>query len=279
MRLIAVALLLAGFAAGAAAKETAQGSLTAAQIVSKNVAARGGLDAWRNIRTMIWIGHMESPDARMRTMPFELQQERPNRTRFEINAIDQRSARVFDGTSGWKMSAKRNGSPEVQPFTIQELKFAQAAQAIDGPLIDYEAKATLVSLDDIEEVEGHRAYRLSARLASGETQKVWIDAQTFLDLRYDRTSYSPAGVPGNVSVFYRDYRTIDGLKFPFTLEVGVGSGKPPDKMVIEKVMLNPVLDKRAFAKPAALRRQSAGAFPPNAIPRAASSADSIAETK
>ncbi len=57
MRRIAFALLAACLALPVLAGEPdiAPG-LTAAQIVEKNVAARGGLDAWRKIQTMAWVG-------------------------------------------------------------------------------------------------------------------------------------------------------------------------------------------------------------------------------
>jgi hypothetical protein len=257
MRRLALALLFAGLAAGAFAEEAASiTGLTAAQVVRKNVKARGGLEAWRKIQTMVWIGHMESANAPMPNMPFVLQQKRPNSTRFEINAMDQKTLRVFDGAQGWKTRANRDGRPELQPYTPQELKFAHEAQAIDGPLMDYEAKGNAITLAGVERVEGRKAYRVNVRLASGERQSVWIDAQNFLDIRYDRTSYNTAGTPGTVSVFYRNYQTVEGLRIPSTLEIGVGSGKPPDKMVIEKIALNPPLDARTFDKPGVPHRRN-----------------------
>jgi outer membrane lipoprotein-sorting protein len=265
MRLIAVAAFVAWFAAGALAKEPAHApALTAAQIVQKNVDARGGLPAWRKLQTMVWIGHMQTANGPMSTLPFVLQQKRPNKTRFEINAMGQKTVRVFDGERGWKVRPDHDGSPNLQPYTAPELKFAHDAQVIDGPLIDYAAKGNTVSLDGVEKVEGHQAYRLSVKLASGEIQSVWIDAKTFLDIRYDRHSYSAAGVPGMVSVYYRNYMTADALQFPSTLEIGVGSGKATDKMVIEKIALNPPLDDRIFSRPGAPGRRSAFAVPPAA---------------
>ena len=250
MRRIALVALAAWLAVGGLSRGyAAPAALTAQQIAEKNVAARGGLEAWRKIQTMAWVGHMESQNAPMPNMPFMLQQKRPNKTRFEMNAMSQRTLRVFDGAQGWKTKANPNGNLDLQAYTIQELKFAREEQTIDGPLIDYAAKGNSVALEGVEDIEGHQAYRISVRLASGEQQKVWIDAHTFLDLRYDRISFSAAGKPGIVSVFYRNYQTVEGLQMPFTLEIGVGSGKPSDKMVIEKIALNPPLDDHVFAKP------------------------------
>jgi hypothetical protein len=70
-----------------------------------------------------------------------------------------------------------------------------------------------------------------------------------LDIKYDRTSYNQNGMPTTVSVYYRDYRNIDGLQVPGTIETGVGSRQGTEKLVIEKIALNPTLEDRVFARP------------------------------
>ena len=247
---LALAALVAWLATGAHAAARAS-EFTAAQIIEKNVAARGGLDAWRKIETMVWSGHLESANAPLPSMPFVLEQQRPNKTRFEITAMNQRTLRVFDGAQGWKIRPGRDGRPDIQPYSPQELQFAQQAQSIDGPLIDYEAKGIAVALSGVDEIDGRKAYRLSVRFPSGENHQVWIDAQTFLEIRYDRTSYNRTGVPSTVPVFYHDYKPVEGLMIPFTIEIGADSGKKPDKMVIEKIALNSLVNDRTFAKPGA----------------------------
>lgn len=247
------AVLLAACAAVASAKEVASTALSAEQIAAKNEAARGGVEAWRKIQTMLWRGHMESTGAPERIMPFVLDQERPNKTRFDLSTMNQHSVRVFDGQNGWRTRPQPNGRIDVQPFSPQDLKFAREAQTIDGPLIDHKAKGNDVALLGEDTFEGRKAYRLNVRLASGEHEVIWVDAQSFLDVRLDRMSFNSAGVPGIVSIVYRDFRDVEGLKIPMVMDIGVGSGKTPDKMIIEKVELNPTLDARTFHKPATMR--------------------------
>jgi len=229
--------------------------LTADQIVAKNVAARGGAESWRKIETMVWVGHLESEHAPLPSMPFVMQQKRPNKTRFEISAMGKRTVRTFDGAHGWKEHPTGEG-PDVKSFAPQETTFAFRAPGIDGPLIDYEAKRNTVALEGVEEVEGRKAYRLKVTLASGETDHLWVDAVTFLELRYDRPSYGRAGTPQTVSVFYRDYRTIEGgLQVPSVVETAVGVSQTRDRMVIERFLPNTPLDDRAFARPGGPERR------------------------
>ena len=224
-------------------------SLSVAQIVARNVAARGGLAAWRKIRTMAWVGHIESAHAPMPSMMFTLEQARPNKTRFEIDAISQTTIRVFDGTHGWKLRPAPNGRPDLQSYSPEELKFAEAAPGLDGPLIGYAAKGSVVTFGGVDRVYGRRAYRLDVESRSGENDRVWVDARTFLELRYDRSSFDQAAMPVTVSMYYHDYKTIQGLRIPSVIETGVGSGQEPDRIVIERILLNPQLDERTFAMP------------------------------
>jgi hypothetical protein len=266
MRRIAVAALAAGFAAGAlaAGAQAPAPQLSIDEIVEKNAAARGGLQAWRQVRTMAWVGHIQSAHAPMPNMQFVLQQERPNKTRFEINAMGGKTVRVFDGTLGWKANAGHDGRPQMLPYTIEEIRYAQGAQGIDGPLIDHTAKGVKVTLGGLDEIEGRKAYRLELRLASGETDRLWIDATSFLDIRYDRTPPGAAGAARVVSTRYRDYKTFDGLQIPSVIETGAsaGPGSAPDRMVIERVEVNPPLDKRTFVNPAASRGRHDSQYAP-----------------
>jgi outer membrane lipoprotein-sorting protein len=222
--------------------------LSAQQIVAKNVAARGGLEAWRKVQTMIWMGHIESAHAVVPSMLFMLSQQRPNKMRFEINAMGEKTLRVFDGTQGWKLRPA-HGRPDVQPYTTDEVRFAQSGPGLDGPLIDYAEKGSSVSVIGIDNIEKHDAYHLIVRTAASDSQHVWVDAKTFLETRYDRPAAGPAGASRTVSVMYRDYKTTDGLTIPSTIETGVGPGAPPDRMVIERVILNPPLNEQTFRVP------------------------------
>jgi hypothetical protein len=261
----AVAILVAALAVDAGA--TTPGptidlarprSLTASQIVDRNVAARGGIEAWRQARTMIWIGHLESAHAPDPRMGFVLAQMRPNKSRFELSSMNQKTWRIFDGEQGWKQRTDSDGRPDVQPFESQEVKFARQNLTIDAPLIDLDAHGERAELEGEEQLDGLPAYRLRVQLASGERRHVWVDAATFLDVRYDRTSYSSSGAAVTVIVRLRDFKSFGGLQIPTVIETGAPlKGGTPDRMVIEQVSINTPLDEQIFERPGSARRSRA----------------------
>lgn len=250
MSRLRLCMLVAAISTAVFASElVAEPELSAVQIVEKNVAERGGLEAWRKIQTMVWLGHIERTGAGAASLPYILEQKRPNKSRFEIKVRNQVATRIYDGTHGWKLHPASNGRPELQPFTAEELNFARDGQCIDGAFVDYQAKGIAVTLDGVDEVEGRKAYRLSVKMPSGSGHHVWIDAQTFLDVKYDHPSRNAWGRLGTVTVFYRNYQAIEGLQIPLMIESGSDSAKATDKMVIDKISLNPPLEDQRFDKP------------------------------
>jgi hypothetical protein len=224
--------------------------LSAAEIVAKNAAARGGPEAWQRLNTMVWTGYVQSGAQPGVKLPFMLEQKRPLKTRFELVTEGQRSVRMYDGTSGWKLRPNpANGRPELSPYSADELKFARGAQVIDGPLMDYVAKGGVVSVSGQGEAEGRYAYILDVRLPSGGAHRIWVDAETFLEVRQEREVRSGMGKMGTVVVLFRDYRDFEGVKLPTRIETGAGIGTAPNKLVIERVALNPELADAAFARP------------------------------
>jgi hypothetical protein len=282
-RSLVVCLLLvfaASFAATASSSTSTK--LSATEIVEKNIAARGGLQAWHAVQSISFEGKMgaggnqrsvlpvPAPEpkhssqvlpqrpAQEAQLPFVMELKRPRKSRLELQFAGQTAIQVFDGVNGWKLRPFLNRR-EVEPFTADELKTAAAQFELDGPLVDYAAKGTKIELDGMEKVEERDTYKLKLTLKSEQVIHVWIDAATFLEAKIDGQPRRLDGVNHPVQVYYRDYREVSGLMIPFTLETRVlpvartatgmrDTPVPAEKIVIEKVVVNPKLDDSLFAK-------------------------------
>jgi outer membrane lipoprotein-sorting protein len=229
-----------------------------AEIVKRNAAARGGAEAWQKLQTMVWAGHTESSNAPERKLSFLLELKRPSQMRFEIVSPSGKLVRIYDGTNGWKVHPDSNGIPDVKDYTEDELAFARSAQIIDGPLMDMVAKGGNPRLIGTESIEDRKAFVLEARLPSGDVERVWVDAESFLELRLDREIQMSGGRTAVSTIVYRDYRPFKGLQIPVIVETGSGPGKATDKLVIEKVALDPGIDDKTFTKPQVGSRHHGG---------------------
>jgi len=227
---------------------TAPVELTAAQIVDRNVAARGGLQAWRGVKTMSMSGKLDAGGKQKVQLPFVLEMERNRKTRLELQFNGQTAVQVYDGANGWKLRPFLNRR-DVEPYTPDELKAASMQADIDGPLVDYVAKGTKVQLEGIQSVEGHDAFNLKLTLKTGQVQHIWVDAQTFLDVKIEGTPRRLDGRFHPVATYLRDYRSVNGLMIPYVNETAVDGVKQTEKILVEKVIVNPKLEDSHFSKP------------------------------
>jgi outer membrane lipoprotein-sorting protein len=273
-------------AMAAADTKSAPGNLTAAQIVEKHVAARGGLQAWHAVQTLSVTGKIDagSGDSAARSarlaragmgasvkhpataaaadtgkaaesqevqLPFRLEMKRPHKSRLEIDFAGKTAVQVFDGQNGWKLRPYLNRS-DVEPFTEGEAKSEAVKADLEGPLLDYAAKGTRVSLDGMDAVGGHDAYKLKLTLKNGDVQHIWIDAQSFLDVKIEGIPRRMDNKMRNVWIYQRDFRPVQGLVVPFSYETAIDGSPRTHTMSVDTVAVNRALDEQRFSKPATL---------------------------
>jgi len=278
-------LTLAFVISNAMAADTAKArkNLSAAEIASKNVAVRGGLQAWRAVQALSMSGMMGAggdqripvpaiPKGKGATqmptnprlkeeaqLPFRMEMQRPRKVRFELQFAGKTAVQVYDGGAGWKLRPYLNRL-DVEPYTAEELKLASIQTELDGPLVDYAAKGTQIELAGMEKIEDRDTYRLKLTFKDGRTQNLWIDADTFLETKVEGQPRRLDGKMHPVEVYYRNYKPVSGLQIPFVLETRVlpienanrGAKQAPvqvEKVTIEKVEVNPRLDASRFTKP------------------------------
>ena len=191
-------------------------------------------------------------------LPFLMELKRGRKTRFELQFAGKTAIQVYDGTSGWKLRPFLNRM-EVEPYTPEELNIASTQSDLDGSLVDYAAKGSRIELDGVEKAEGRDTYKLKVIEKTGHTFHVWVDTETFLEAKIEGQPRRLDGTEHPVEVYYRDYRAVDGLRIPFVLEtrvlpvartaLGRDTPVPPEKIIIDKVVVNPNLDDKLFSKP------------------------------
>ena len=243
-----ILLLLAAPLVVGADSPSATVALTATQIVEKNVAARGGLQAWRSVRTLSMSGKLDAGGKQKVQLPFVLEMERSRKTRLELQFNGQTAVQVYDGTNGWKLRPFLNRN-DVEAYTPEELKAASMQADIDGPLVDYAAKGTKVELEGIQQVDGRDAFNLKLTLSTGQVQHIWVDAQNFLDVKIEGAPRRLDHRYHPVATYLRDYRSVNGLMIPYVNETAVEGVRITEKIIVEKVIVNPKLEDTRFSNP------------------------------
>jgi len=262
---------------------TAPAKLTAAQVAEKHLAARGGLQAWRAIQTLSVSGNMDAGagDSAARSkrlaegglgasvkrahantvvgakdkpgqqvqLPFKLEMKRPHKSRLEIEFAGKTAVQVYDGSNGWKLRPYLNRN-DAEPFTAEEAKSESQRADMEPPLVDYAAKGTKLELAGVEPVDGHPAYKLKLTLKNGDVQNVWIDAQSFLDVKVEGIPRRMDGKMHKVWVTQRDFRSVQGLMIPFVCDTAVEGYPQTHALTLQSVIVNRPVDDARFTKAA-----------------------------
>ena len=171
---------------------------------------------------------------------------RPRKMRVEIKFQGETAVQVYDGKSGWKLRPFL-GRHDVEPFTAEELRIAAQQSELDGPLIDASSKGSRVELEGTEQVEGRHAYKLKVTTGK-DVRQVWVDTETFLDIKVDGTRHID-GKQRQVWTFLRDYKPVNGVMVPHLTETVVEGVPGSERIVIDRVVVNPELDDDRFKKP------------------------------
>ena len=223
-------------------------AITADQVIEKNIAARGGLKAWQEVGSMTMTGKMDAGSKQNVQLPFVMKLKRPRMSRIEIDFAGKTAVQVYDGTNGWKVRPFM-GRNEVESYTAAETRTAAEEAGLDGYLMNHDAKGIKVEMAGTDLIEGRNAYKLKLTLNDGQVRNLWVDAQTFLEVKIEGTPRRLDGKMHNVETYYRNYTPVSGLLIPFVLETAVEKVQPTRKITFEKVILNPKLDDNAFTKP------------------------------
>jgi outer membrane lipoprotein-sorting protein len=221
---------------------------TADEIVTKVLAARGGVAKIKAVHSQRISGTINfGPDA---DGPFLVELERPGKMHIEVTVQGQTLVRSYDGKStGWILNPFAENKT-VQPMSAEDISNISDESDFDGPLVDYKQKGNLVALAGKEDVDGKPAYRLKLTNRKGEMRSYLFDAASFRLMKWEGTrKVGDKDVPWE-SIFH-DYREVDGLQFAFEIDSSaVGMGQV-QKILAEKIEVNPQIDESHFGKPEA----------------------------
>ena len=125
-------------------------------------------------------------------------------------------------------------------FRLQVVKPISGSGFFQNGLIDYKSNGYAASVLGVEKAEGRDCIVIKLRKDTKMYHLYYIDKETYL-LFMHQTRYA-SGPDGSIS-YYSDYRSVDGVMFPFVVEVSGGSFK---KKKYTSIKTNVVLDRRMF---------------------------------
>ena len=226
----------------------ALGATAAAQtvddVVRRYLEARGGIVKLHSVQTLRLTGTMELPGVKA---PFVLELARPGRMRTEFTVEGQRGVRAWDGRTAWEQLPLPGERP--RPMSPDDAAEARAQADVDfSPLVDATAKGYTIELIGRDRLPGGDTWKLVVRGNEVPPRTMHLDAQTHLVVQtVDRRNVDGREVEFVTEV--GDYRSVNGLVFPHRVDVGPKGSPERQRLVIQRIEVNPPLDATRFAMP------------------------------
>ena len=219
--------------------------MTVDQIIAKNVEARGGMAKLKSVNSMKATGKMMvGPGIEV---PVVMYQRRPDQMRMEISVQGLTAIQAYDGKTGWAVMPFQ-GKKDPEQMTADDLKEVQEQADMDGALVDYKTKGHKVELLGKDKVEGSDAYKLKLTRANGDIETIYIDADSFLEVK-NESKRMVRGTEMEVESNIGDYKEVEGRVLPFSFDSGAKGRPERQKITVEKYEFNVPMDAAMFTMP------------------------------
>jgi zinc protease len=212
--------------------------VTAAGVLAKYAEARGGQEVLNKVKDLKMVA-----DVAIAGMPMQAtgttMRKRPDLFLQDISVAGMGSVQklVYDGKKG--NSSGMQGSQELSGEELDAIK----DQGIFFKESEYEKMGYKLNLTSIAFVNGEKAYALEVINASEETTTEYYSVESGLKLKEESSVEGPEGMMTS-SQSYSDYREVDGVMFPFSMEISTGPQKI--KMTFESIEVNTGLKTSDF---------------------------------
>ena len=220
---------------------------TADELVSKNVEAKGGADALRALQSLKLTGKMLVQQGQIQ-LGYVQTKKRPGEVRTDATIQGMTIVQAYDGKEGWRVSPLQ-GRRDPEKMSADDIKSLMEDAEIDGPLVDWKAKQSIVEYLGTEDVDGTLAHKLKVVRKNGDVSFVYLDPDHFLEIRI-LTQRTKHGAQEEVEIDLGDYEKITGVFVPTSIESGRKGDPDKQKIVIDKAEGNVPVDDAIFHFPA-----------------------------
>lgn len=223
----------------------------AAELVAKNLAARGGAEAVAAIRTLEFTGKYIAPgDFQLTYHETRKRAAGGDRGRDDLSVQGLTIVQSYDGRSAWKINPFQ-GRKDAEHMSADEARAQADAALVEGVLLASRSDGSAVRYLGREDFDGTLGYKLQVRQRDGDQYDVLLDPDTFLEIRATETRQ----IRGAASVSeyeFGDYEKVAGVYYPMAID----SWQPPSpgqrsRILIATAAANMEVSDSLFAEPGA----------------------------
>lgn len=218
---------------------------TTEEILAKHEAAMGSSEKWASIKSAIVKNKfsVQGMDIESKT---SLLVGKAFRT--EVEVMGNKIITAVDGEKGWMIRpAMMGGTGEAEDLPGDQIKASDSQKQLGSALSSAKSQGAKIELISKEKLDGADAFLLSVTKSSGEIMQVYVSASTYFVLK-TTGKVKANGQEIDTETNFSNYKAVDGLYFPFTVEAASPMG---GMMQIDTtgVELNPSIDPAIFSRP------------------------------
>ncbi len=208
------------------------------KVIEQYLKAAGGSKTISRIHTLSVDGAFSSGAAE-KPGTFTFRAKQPNRYYTEIQNEGKTLIESYNGKSAWHQTETGEVGTLLGP---QALEMEAAAEYSNTRLQALAKKKVGTAFQGHAQVRGHDALELQLTYPTGVQWEVYFDPQSHLIVEEKATI---AGIPRDI--YYDDYRSVDGVKLPYKLEMHRGSDTY--NVNVTRAAVNETVGERVFDFP------------------------------
>lgn len=207
-------------------KSQAQATLTAQEILAKNIAATGGMDYLKSIQTLYSNIATEMSGRKVNWITKEML---PNKGAFSIIYQGRTVFQNFyDGEKGYEMGEGKKKLADQAEFSDKKYRknIFNELDYLDPSLYQLEAMGS-------EKVENQDCYKIKATCVNGATSILYYSKDSFLQLREDKATTEKGNFD---TTYFYGYKKYGQLTYYSSLVFG--SGDKMQKATLVELLVN-----------------------------------------
>ena len=218
-------------------EESPHFGLTAEDVIDKYLETIGGRAQVKSVkdRTTTMRGKTMGEN-----LSITIQQKTPNKLRQEINTGTIKQTIIFNGKEGTMIMGVEQSVLEGNE--LEKLRL----EAQMNFLLDPESFGVEIELIGIDIIDSVQCYNIRMNMEDGANWNQFYDVESGLKIKEIKGVETPQGFYDQESLF-RDYRDVDGLKYPFKITQTLGT--QTIELNIEKIETNTGMQDDLFEIP------------------------------
>lgn len=221
----------------------AQKAPSVEEIATTYIENMGGADAMKALKATTVSGK-----ANMQGMefPISITASEGDMQHVEINVQGQKIIQAYDGETAWQIMPFA-GITEPTEMSEEEAEQMKDTRFLSEFIDSKERGFTLESVEG-KEVEGTPTYGVRVTDETGYDHTWYFDTEYMIPVMMTSSIKSGPQKGSTMETYMSDYQEVEGLMIPMFMEVKF-DGTTVQKITIDKVILNPEVDKAIFSMP------------------------------